>query len=138
MISSISQDLIERMRDQASDAMMNAYCPYSHFKVGAAVLGTSGRVYSGCNVENISLGLTICAERNAVFQAIAAGEKELLALVIVSPDDEPVMPCGACLQVVNEFGVEQDVISFSPSGRVIRISLRELLPNQFSRPTDTG
>src|SRR5271170_2476737 len=99
-----------RMRDrllkQARVAMKNAYAPYSNFQVGAAVLLDDGRVFTGCNVENASYGLTICAERNAVFAAVAgsARKPEILAVAVVNHRGVPCSPCGACRQVLAEFG----------------------------------
>ena len=90
----------------ARAAAARAYCPYSHFQVGAAVLTGSGEIFAGCNVENASYGLTICAERNAVFQAVARGRGPLsiCAVVVFTPTATPTAPCGACRQVINEFG----------------------------------
>src|ERR1700761_2158642 len=105
-----------------------AYAPYSHFPVGAAIRTRSGRVFCGCNVENLSFGLTICAERNAVFAAVAAGEKEFEAVAIVADSKEPVTPCGACRQVLAEFGLDLEVCSSNLEGETYTASLRELLP----------
>src|SRR5207302_5050325 len=87
----------------AKRARQQAYAPYSKFLVGAALLTARGEIFSGCNVENISFGLTICAERAAVFSAVAAGHREFLQIVIVSDSEEAVSPCGACRQVLAEF-----------------------------------
>src|SRR6266513_3056749 len=110
-----------RVRDQA-------HAPYSKFSVGAALLTKSGKIFTGCNVENVSLGLTICAERNAVAAAIAAGEKELAAIAIVTDFPEPVFPCGACRQVLAEFNPELEVVAATTQGRSETVSLAELLP----------
>src|ERR1041384_1824474 len=100
----------------ATQARENAYSPYSRFRVGAALLTRSGKIFTGCNVENISLGLTICAERNAVGAAIASGEKDFLAIAIVADFDEPVLPCGACRQVLAEFNPKIEIITSTIEG----------------------
>jgi cytidine deaminase len=89
---------------QAWEARDQAYAPYSRFAVGAALLATDGRIFTGCNVENLSYGLTICAERVAIGAAIAAGARDFLALAVVADTDVPISPCGACRQVLSEFG----------------------------------
>lgn len=104
-----------------------AYAPYSKFQVGAALLGADGAIYTGCNVENLSFGLTVCAERNAVFQAVAAGRREFRALAVVADSRAPVSPCGACRQVLAEFG-DFLVILANPAGEMFRTSVKELLP----------
>jgi len=114
----------------AQKARAKAYAPYSKFKVGAAILGKSGKVYQGCNVENASYGLSCCAERNAVFKAVSEGEKEFLAIVIVSGSGEPTAPCRACRQVLNEFSPGMAVI-MPGKKRTIRAELKELLPMAF-------
>lgn len=116
----------------AREAAARAYCPYSKFAVGAAVLASDGRIDSGCNVENASYGLTICAERNALFQMAARGGREVLALVIYTPTPEPTAPCGACRQVLREFAAGSCPVLCvcAGSGQLLR-SLVELLPDSF-------
>jgi cytidine deaminase len=123
--------IIQSMKKVAEAARHNAYCPYSNFKVGAAVLTDSGEVAGGCNVENASFGLAMCAERNAIFRAIAQGHKHIRALVIVTQKDRPAQPCGACRQVIHEFGPDAEVFSFGKIGPASHARLAELLPNAF-------
>ena len=110
----------------AWDAREMAYAPYSKFHVGAALLAGDGRVFSGCNVENISYGLTNCAERVAIGAAIAAGARSIEKVVVVADTAQPISPCGACRQVLAEFGVKS-VILANRTQRVT-FSLEELLP----------
>lgn len=112
----------------ATNARIRAYAPYSHFAVGAALLSADNRIFTGCNVENISFGLTICAERAAVFTAVNAGCREFLAIAIVADSKEPVAPCGACRQVLAEFGHDLRVCSANLNGDVFESSLNILLP----------
>lgn len=105
-----------------------AYAPYSKFAVGAALLSSTGRVFTGCNVENLSFGLTVCAERNAVFAAIAGGERKFTKIAIVSDSKTPVSPCGACRQVLAEFGLELEVCSANLQGERFEARLDQLLP----------
>lgn len=105
-----------------------AYAPYSNFQVGAALESTSGEVFTGCNVENISFGLTICAERNAVFAAIAVGVRSFRRIVVVADSKEPVTPCGACRQVIAEFAEKIEIICINLQGHKFRAKLSELLP----------
>lgn len=107
-----------------------AWCPYSRFPVGAAVEAADGRVFVGCNVENASYGLTICAERNAVAAAVAAGVRGFRRLVVVAECDPPVAPCGACRQVLFEFGPDLVIDGVGPGG-TRRWTLAELLPEGF-------
>jgi cytidine deaminase len=130
-----SDDALAELTDTAQKASKRAYCPYSHFCVGAAVLGGSGRVYTGCNVENASYGLTVCAERNAIFQAVAQGEQTIHAVVIYTPTLRPAAPCGACRQVMNEFGPEAEVICVCDGPDVTRHTVAELLPGAFGPHT---
>lgn len=106
----------------------NAYAPYSRFAVGAALRTKTGRVFSGCNVENLSFGLTICAERVAVGAAVAAGEREFEALAVVADSREPVTPCGACRQVLAEFSTTLPVCSANLEGAVYESNIAALLP----------
>jgi cytidine deaminase len=129
----ILPQLYSELVTAARAAAERAYCPYSHFKVGAAVLTGSGEVFSGCNVENASYGLTICAERNAIFQAVAHGRGPLSirAVVVFTPTAAPTAPCGACRQVINEFGPEARVISLCDGPVALESSLDILLPQAF-------
>jgi cytidine deaminase len=115
----------------ARKASQQAYCPYSRFRVGAAVLGESGAIAAGCNVENASYGLTICAERSALSQLIAQGETTIAAVLVYTPTPTPTTPCGACRQVLNEFGPNMDVICVCDGPDQIHMSLAELLPRAF-------
>jgi cytidine deaminase len=114
----------------ARSAQARAYAPYSKFRVGAAVEGMDGTVVTGCNVENASYGLTICAERAAVFAAINAGVKRLRRAVVVSDVDPPAAPCGACRQVLAEFGPDL-LIDGVGSKRTVTWRLSDLLPHAF-------
>ena len=115
----------------AKEASTRAYCPYSHFAVGAAVRTADGRVFAGCNVENASYGLTVCAERNAIFAAVAAGAQDVVALVVYTPTAAPVTPCGACRQVLHEFGANANVICVCTGVQRLEFNATELLPHGF-------
>ncbi|HWQ89401.1 MAG TPA: cytidine deaminase [Desulfitobacteriaceae bacterium] len=123
----IRQELISQAR-QAAD---QAYVPYSHYPVGAAVCFSSGKIYSGCNVENASYGLTICAERNAIFQAAAQGERCLVSMAIFIPQEDFPAPCGACRQVMREFARNCSVILVNGQGATKVTDLAHLLPDSF-------
>jgi cytidine deaminase len=115
-------------------ARENAYAPYSRFTVGAAVLGAKGRMYAGCNVENASYGLSMCAERTAIFAAVSAGEKKIQSVAVVSGGREPAAPCGACRQVLHEFAAAPDmsIVLATTEGQQIESTLAELLPRPFA------
>ena len=119
------------LRRSAMDALQNAYAPYSQYRVAAALLAEDGRVFVGVNVENASYGLTLCAERNAVVAAVAAGARRFLALVIVVSVDDPATPCGACRQVLREHGPSFPVRSYGSKGRPRISSVSALLPASF-------
>ncbi|HEY4990344.1 MAG TPA: cytidine deaminase [Opitutaceae bacterium] len=127
----ISEAAIRRLEKAARGAAARAYAPYSKFPVGAAALGGSGRIYSGANVENASLGLCNCAERTAIFTAVAAGEQSIRAVAVFTPTPLPTAPCGACRQVINEFGPEALVISVCDTKNRIETRLSALLPAAF-------
>jgi cytidine deaminase len=115
---------------KAMEAREKAHAPYSHFTVGAALLAKSGRVYTGCNVENASYGLSICAERAAVFKAVSEGERDFEAIAVVT--EKGVTPCGACRQVLMEFGEDIQVIVADEAGGYQVFGLPELLPEAFT------
>jgi cytidine deaminase len=135
--ASISSSQLDSLIACADKAKARAYAPYSNFRVGAALLSADGETtFSGCNVENSSYGLTICAERVAVFSAAAAGHTKFSAIVVTSDvEGKFTYPCGACRQVMSEFGVDGnfDVYCLQPNGRVSRTTLKDLLPFAFSK-----
>lgn len=116
----------------ARKARQNAYAPYSHFAVGAALLAESGKVYTGCNIENTSYGLTCCAERNAIFAAVGAGERRFKMLAVAADSPEPVAPCGACRQVIAEFGIPL-VVMGNLKEATKTMTAEELLPYGFGQ-----
>src|SRR5579864_1674239 len=128
----LSQEQRQRLLQSAREAMQRAYAPYSHFKVGAALLTSEGRIFSGCNVENASYGLTNCAERTAIFSAIAQTGPGLSiqAMVVLNDQEAPCSPCGACRQVIYEFGPDAIVVFPAASG-LKELSIAELLPEGF-------
>jgi cytidine deaminase len=120
----------DKLRQAAEKIRDKAYAPYSGFAVGAAVEGESGAIYSGCNIENASYGLTVCAERTAIAQAVTAGERKLKRLLVVADTESPIAPCGACRQVMVEFGIDE-VILCNIRGESRTVLLKELLPQAF-------
>lgn len=119
--------------EAAKKVRENAHAPYSGFRVGAAVRAKSGKIYVGCNVENASYGGTVCAERNAIVAAVAAGETEMLDIAVFTDTATPTMPCGLCRQVILELGADARVVAATPTS--YRYStLRELLPEPFIFP----
>lgn len=116
----------------AECAAQNAYAPYSGFHVGAAILADNGNIYSGCNVENASYGLTCCAERNAVFHAVASGAKTFQALALVADGADITAPCGACRQVLHELAPKMTVWMKGRSGdKIVETTVDALLPGAF-------
>jgi len=123
--------LVSRLERLARRAAASSYSPYSRFAVGAAVLAGSGKLYSGANIENASYGLCNCAERTAIFTAIAAGERKITCVVVYTSTPSATPPCGACRQVINEFGPHARVISICDSAQRIDTTLDALLPGAF-------
>lgn len=126
---------LRKLERAARAAAGQAYAPYSNFRVGAAILTGDGRVFSGCNVENASYGLCNCAERTALFSAVAAGQRRVRCVVVYTPTKTATMPCGACRQVINEFGPEARLISVCDGRERIETTLAALLPGAFG-PAD--
>jgi cytidine deaminase len=120
---------------EARRVLAHAHAPYSRFPVGAALLGESGKVFVATNVENASFGLSVCAERSAVFAAVAAGERRFKAMAVVTDTSEPTPPCGACRQVLREFVDDLPIaLAGRPGGEVVLRRLSDLLPHAFSPP----
>lgn len=121
----------EELMKKAKDASKMAYAPYSKFKVGACVLAESGNTYQGCNFENASYGLSICAERNAIGTAVLNGDTKIKAIAIYSPNMQNCTPCGACRQVIDEFKTDNTVVITSYNDQLIVKTIEELLPGSF-------
>lgn len=129
----MDQGMKAKLLEQAKTAREQAYVPYSGFKVGAALLTKSGKIYFGCNIENASYGLANCAERTAIFKAISEGEREIEAIAVVADSRVPVPPCGACRQVISEFNPRMLVILGNLKGDVAEYTIDQLLPGAFTR-----
>ncbi|MEM1924659.1 MAG: cytidine deaminase [Pyrobaculum sp.] len=119
-------DLVEKARE----ILKNAYAPYSGFRVAALVLTKNGKIYTGVNIENASYGLTICAERVAVFKAVSEGDRDIDTVVVYTDTEDPTPPCGACRQVIAEFNPDANIILAS-RGKILRVKLSDLLPLPF-------
>lgn len=128
----IDKKTIDLLYDKAKQVRENAYVPYSKFKVGAAILTENDEIITGCNVENASYGLSICAERNAIFAANAKGFKKYKAMLVIGDTKGPISPCGACRQVIAEFG-DFEVYLANLKGDIKKTSSYELLPYGFSK-----
>ena len=126
----MSKELENKLIQSARDVSLKSYSPYSKFKVGCAILSSGAEIFTGCNIENISFGLTICAERAAVFNAInkIGPELKIMKVVIYTPTGKPITPCGACRQVLGEFGNDTEILSVCNSEMTLRYTLKELLP----------
>ena len=123
----------KKLISEAEKARKMAYTPYSKFKVGAAVLSVDGKIFTGCNIENASFGLTVCAERVAIFKAISEGSTKFEAIAIIGDTDKPCSPCGACRQVISEFGEDIPLIMANLKGDIKIKKIGELLPEAFGK-----
>jgi cytidine deaminase len=127
----------KEMVEAAREARMTAYSPYSGFRVGACLVAASGKVYHGCNVESASFTPTCCAERTALFTAVAAGERQFTAIAVACDGMKPAWPCGVCRQALVEFSPEMEVIAAAETGGWEKAKLSELLPHAFTDFKDT-
>jgi cytidine deaminase len=127
----LAQGKLDELKRRAREAAAQAYAPYSGFPVGAAVLG-DGMIYGGANVENASFGLSVCAERNAIFAAVAGGARRIEAVALYTPTPTAATPCGACLQVIAEFGPDAVILCCCDGSAERRYALKDLLPAAFN------
>jgi cytidine deaminase len=133
-MATLTPETVEQLRAAAAAAAENAYAPYSSFRVGAALLFDDGSITTGCNVENISYGLTTCAERTALFRAIAehGAARKIVAVMVTNLNEAPSPPCGACRQVLGEFAAPDAVVYFYDGRTIVSKPFAELLPYAFS------
>ncbi|XP_062254266.1 cytidine deaminase b [Platichthys flesus] len=128
----LSPETIKRLIHQSQEAKKQAYCPYSKFRVGAALLTLDNRVFTGCNVENACYNLGVCAERNAMSKAVSEGYRSFKAIAVASDlNDQFISPCGGCRQFMREFGSNWDVYLSKPDGSCLKMTVDELLPLSF-------
>ncbi|MFZ5596850.1 MAG: cytidine deaminase [Bacillota bacterium] len=130
----IRREAVEKLIARAMSAREKAYAPYSRFRVGAAAMTRGGRIYTGCNVENSSYGLTCCAERVAVFKAVSEGDRDITDIALISDSKDYCSPCGACRQVLAEFGDGIRVYMCNSRGEYEVGTVGDLLPGKFSLP----
>jgi cytidine deaminase len=121
----------EKLLEIAKNATRNSYAPYSNIHVGAVIVTEDGKIFTGTNIENSSYGLSICAERVAVFNAVSNGYRKFKKIAIITSEGKGIMPCGACRQVLAEFSENTEVITLDKEGNVIRFKLNDLLPHAF-------
>ncbi|CAN5290875.1 cytidine deaminase [soil metagenome] len=126
-----NKNILEELVEAAKDVREKAYAPYSNFKVGAALLTKEGKIYTGCNVESASYGLTVCAERVAIWKAVSEGEKEFETIAVVADTQELTPPCGVCRQIIWEFCGDVPVIFANLKGKTETVKMSELLPRAF-------
>lgn len=125
------KDKTSRLISKAIEAREKAYVPYSKFPVGAALLTENGEIFTGCNIENASFGLTNCAERTAVFKAVSEGYRKFCKIAVAADTEEYIAPCGACRQVILEFGRDIELILLNKEGGFKTVKITELLPYSF-------
>ena len=123
---------LEILKQKAKEAASFSYSPYSKFPVSAAFITKDGRIFTGVNVENGSYGLTMCAERNAIFASVTQGAQDIEMMVIYTPTQTPTPPCGACRQVISEFSKTAHIVSFCDSEEELATTIKQLLPHSFS------
>lgn len=127
----LSTEIEKELVKKALEAREKAYAPYSNFKVGAALITKDKRIFTGCNIENASYGLSNCAERTAIFKAVSEGVKEIEAIAVVCGGETHCSPCGACRQVIAEFGKDIKVIMANEKGEYTVSNIQQLLPGAF-------
>jgi len=130
--------VVQELISAAREAREKAYAPYSGFKVGAALLAGDGHIYTGCNVENVSYGLSICAERTALVKAVSCGQRVFKAIAVTADTKEYCSPCGACRQALAEFGADIEVYFVNCQGEYLMHTTAELLPRCFDKIEDCG
>jgi cytidine deaminase len=129
----IAQEMKEKLLKEAVEGSKYAHCPYSNFRVGAAVLTKSGKIYKGGNIENVSYGATVCAERVAIWKAVSEGEMDFEAMAVIGPGTKEAYPCAQCRQVMVEFGLDWLVISGDSKGNYMgEKSVRDIVPFPFT------
>ncbi|AWR97206.1 cytidine deaminase [Acidianus sulfidivorans JP7] len=121
----------EELLQIAKEATKNSYSPYSKLKVGAAIVSDDNEIFVGCNIENSSYGLSICAERVAIFNAISKGKKKFKKIAIITSEGNGIMPCGACRQVLSEFSDNIEIITLNNDKKIVKFRLSDLLPYSF-------
>ena len=121
----------QELATAARKAMKNAYAPYSHLRVGAALLMDDGKIFAGCNVENAAFAATVCAERSAISKAVSEGSRSIRTVVVVSDAETPLLPCGTCLQAISEFATDgrTKIVALGKKGRVEKFTLGRLFPS---------